>query len=322
MPYALPHQSGTGFPEKVRIVEVGTRDGFQSQAAWIPTEAKIAVLNGLIGAGLRDFEATSFVSPRAVPQLRDGAEVLAGVRRAPGVHLAALVPNAKGAEAAVAAGVSAMVVFVSASESHNRKNLNRSRAESLDGLRAVRQVAEAAGIPMQGAIATAFGCPFEGVVPVDSVLMLARAYHDLGIRHLTLGDTTGMATPPLVAERVRALRAEVPEMSVALHFHNTRGVGLANVMAGLAEGIDIYESSVAGLGGCPFVPRATGNICTEDLVYLLHECGIETGVDLDALCEVARQVEGIIGHPLPGQVMKAGPRLRTAPMETVRTACG
>ncbi|MBL4916849.1 hydroxymethylglutaryl-CoA lyase [Szabonella alba] len=315
-------QNGAAFPRRVRVVEVGTRDGFQSQAEWIPTEAKLGVLKGLIAAGLREFEATSFVSPRAVPQLRDGAELLAALGHPPGVKLTALVPNAKGAEAAAAAGIGAMVVFVSASESHNLKNLNRTRAASLEGLAQVRDIADAAGIPMQGAIATSFGCPFEGEVPVESVLMVARAYHDLGIRHITLGDTTGVATPPLVAERVRSLRAELPDLEIALHFHNTRGVGLANVMAGLAEGIDIYESSVAGLGGCPFVPRATGNISTEDLVYLLHECGIETGIDLDALCDVARAVEAIIGHELAGQVMKAGPRLQTAAMDEVRTACG
>jgi len=322
MVYHFGQSGSRSFPARVRVVEVGTRDGLQAQAEWIPTDVKLGILKGLIAAGLREFEATSFVSPRAVPQLRDGADLLAALGRPEGVKLTALVPNAKGAEAAIAAGVGAMVVFVSASESHNLKNLNRTRADSLQGLVAVRDLAAGAGIPLQGAIATSFGCPFEGDVPVDAVLMIARAYRDLGIRRITLGDTTGVATPPLVAGRVRALRAALPEMEIALHFHNTRGVGLANVMAGLAEGIDIFESSVAGLGGCPFVPRATGNICTEDLVYLLQECGIETGIDLDALCEVARGVEAIIGHDLPGQVMKAGPRLKTSAMNTVRTACG
>lgn len=311
-----------GFPKKVEIVEVGTRDGFQAEAAFIPTETKIGILNDLIAAGLRSFEATSFVSPRAVPQLRDAAEVMAGADRTTGVRLTALVPNERGAHAAAEARVDAMVVFVSASESHNQKNLNRSRADSLAGLNAVRDVADNAGIALQGAIATAFGCPFEGEVPVESVVAVAKAYHALGIRHVTLGDTTGMATPPLVAERVRALRAEIPEIEIALHFHNTRGIGLVNVHAGLAEGVSIYESSIAGLGGCPFAPGATGNISTEDLVYLLQECGIETGVDLDRLSAVARRVEKVIGRPLPGQVMKAGPRLRTASLDTVATACG
>lgn len=316
---------GTEFPQQVQIVEVGARDGFQSEPEWIPTATKAAIVTALMAAGLTEFEVTSFVSPRAVPQLRDGAallDALAPERHARDVQLAALVPNLRGAEAAIAAGATALVVFVSASESHNRKNLNRSRDDSLAGLVPVCARAAEAGVPVHGAIATAFGCPFEGVVPVDAVLMIARAYRDLGIRRLTLGDTTGMATPPLVSQRVRALRDALPDMEIVLHFHNTRGVGLANVMAGLAEGVTIYESAIGGLGGCPFAPGASGNICTEDLVYLLHECGIETGVDLDALCDAAREVERIIGRALPGQVMKAGPRLRTAPMDSVRTACG
>lgn len=312
----------SAFPTKVRVVEVGTRDGFQAEPDWIPTDVKIEILTALASAGLSEFEATSFVSPRAVPQLRDAAEVVSGARSARKARLTTLVPNARGARAAVEAGVDAMVVFVSASESHNRKNLNRSRADSLAGLEEVRAVAQEAGIPLQGAIATAFGCPFEGEVAIDDVLYVARAYRDLGIDHVTLGDTTGMATPPLVTERVRALREHLPDAEIALHFHNTRGIGLANVYAGLAEGVSIYESSVAGLGGCPFAPGATGNISTEDLVYLLHECGIETGVDLDRLIEVAGRVEKAIGRPLPGQVMKAGPRLRTSSVDAVATACG
>lgn len=312
----------SAFPTKVRVVEVGTRDGFQAEPDWIPTDVKIEILTALASAGLSEFEATSFVSPRAVPQLRDAAEVVSGARSARKARLTTLVPNARGARAAVEAGVDAMVVFVSASESHNRKNLNRSRADSLAGLEEVKVVAQEAGIPLQGAIATAFGCPFEGEVAIDDVLYVARAYRDLGINHVTLGDTTGMATPPLVTERVRALREHLPDAEIALHFHNTRGIGLANVYAGLAEGISIYESSVAGLGGCPFAPGATGNISTEDLVYLLHECGIETGVDLDRLIEVAGRVEKAIGRPLPGQVMKAGPRLRTSSVDAVATACG
>lgn len=312
----------SAFPRKVRVVEVGTRDGFQAEPDWIPTDVKIEILTALASAGLSEFEATSFVSPRAVPQLRDAAEVVSGARSARKARLTTLVPNARGARAAVEAGVDAMVVFVSASESHNRKNLNRSRADSLAGLEEVRAVAQEAGIPLQGAIATAFGCPFEGEVAIDDVLYVARAYRDLGINHVTLGDTTGMATPPLVTERVRALREHLPDAEIALHFHNTRGIGLANVYAGLAEGVSIYESSVAGLGGCPFAPGATGNISTEDLVYLLHECGIETGVDLDRLIEVAGRVEKAIGRPLPGQVMKAGPRLRTSSVDAVATACG
>ncbi len=312
----------SGFPERVQVVEVGTRDGFQALAEFIPTSAKIDVLNRMMASGLRHFEVSSFVSPRAVPQLRDAAEVMAGINRPEDAWFTALVPNARGAEAAAAAGVDAMVVFVSASESHNLKNLNRSRAASIAGLEAVCRIAGDAGIAVQGAIATAFGCPFEGDVPIDQAVGVARSYHDLGIRRLTLGDTTGMATPPIVIALCRALRKALPDMAIALHFHNTRGLGLANVYAGLGEGIDIYESSIGGLGGCPFAPGATGNISTEDLVYLLHECGVATGVDLAKLCETAQAVEGVIGGTLPGQVMKAGHRLNTSDMNAVVTACG
>jgi hydroxymethylglutaryl-CoA lyase len=288
----------------------------------VPTAVKIETVNRLIRAGVRHFEVTSFVSPRAVPQLADAAEVMAGVERRDDLRLTALVPNPKGAEAAAKAGVDAMVVFLSASESHNRKNVNRSTAASLEGFRDVCRIAADAGITVQGAIATSFGCPFEGEVATARIVDLAKAYADLGIRHVTLGDTTGMATPPLVRERCRALRAAVPDSEIALHFHNTRGIGLVNVYAGLMEGIDLYESAIGGLGGCPFAAGATGNICTEDLLYLLHECGLETGIDLEQVIEVARTVEGVIGRTLPGQVMKAGPRLRLHPMDDVETAVG
>lgn len=310
------------FPDTVRITEVGPRDGLQAIAQWVPTETKIAMVNDLIAAGLRSFEVTSFVAPRAVPQMRDAAEVMAGVNRVPGLELTALVPNARGAERAAEAGVDAMVVFLSASESHNRANVNQSRDRSLEGFREVARIAGQAGIAIKGAIATAFGCPFEGNVPLSDVVDLARAYHDLGIRRLTLGDTTGMATPPLVQDRVRALRAALPEMEVTLHFHNTRGVGLACVYTGLLAGIVSYEASVGGLGGCPFAPGATGNICTEDLVYLLEECGVRTGVNGEAVADVARRIESVLGFPLPGQMMRAGPRLALKPLSSVPSSSG
>ncbi|KEO52610.1 hydroxymethylglutaryl-CoA lyase [Thioclava pacifica] len=311
-----------GFPEAVTITEVGPRDGLQSIAQWVPTEAKIEMVNGLLAAGLRQFEVTSFVAPRAVPQMRDAAEVLAGIDRSFGAELTALVPNAKGAERAVEAGVDAMVVFMSASESHNQANVNCSRERSLEGFREIVRIAEAAGIEVKGAIATAFGCPFEGNVPDSAVADLAKAYADMGIRRITLGDTTGMATPPLVQSRCRTLAAEVPGSDVTLHFHNTRGVGLACVYAGLLEGTTRYESSVGGLGGCPFAPGATGNICTEDLIYLLDECGVQSGVDGEKVAEVARRMEDLLGYPLPGQVMHAGPRLALKPRDAVRSSSG
>jgi hydroxymethylglutaryl-CoA lyase len=309
-------------PTKVLVGEVGPRDGLQIEPDFIPTETKIALINGLIEAGLKEIEYSSFVSPRAVPQLADAAEVLAGLDRTKGAHLVALVPNAKGAERAIEAGVDEIRVFVSASESHNRKNVNRPVEESLKGFEEVVRIAEAGKTPVSGAIATSFGCPFEGDVPVERVGAIARRFADLGFVSVGLGDTTGMATPPLVAERCRCLKAEVPDLPIALHFHNTRGIGLANVMAGLDEGIDRYESSFAGLGGCPFAPGATGNICTGDLVFLLHEMGIETGIDLEKLLKVERRAERAVGRTLPGQVMKAGPRLNLAAMDQVQTAVG
>jgi len=307
---------------KVLVTEVGTRDGFQAEPTFIPTSAKVEVLDALIDAGVASFEATSFVSPRAVPQMADAAQVMARVTRRHGVRLQALVPNARGAQAAAAAKVDMMVCFVSASESHNQTNLNKSIAASLENVADVAAIGRAAGIPLRGAVATAFGCPFEGDVSVDAVLCILAAYAEVGVRHVSLGDTTGMATPRLVETMVAAIRGRFPELEVALHFHNTRGIGLANVLAGLDLGIREFESSIGGIGGCPFAPGATGNICTEDLVYLLRECGFETGIDLERLIRVARRVEEIVGHPLPGQVMRAGPRLQRHSVESARRAVG
>lgn len=306
---------------RVTITEVGTRDGFQAEPRLIPAAVKADIVDALVAAGVRHIEATSFVSPRAVPQLADAHEMLAQVRRRAGAHIAALAPNARGAERALGAGVDEIVCFVSASESHNQANLNAPIAGSL------ANVTEVAGIvrgkvPLRGAVACAFGCPFEGEVPVDAALRIVDAYARLGIDRITLGDTTGMATPPTVARLVDALGTRFPALRIALHFHNTRGVGLANVMVGLDLGIREFESSIAGLGGCPFAPGATGNICTEDLVYLLEESGFDTGIDLEALIAVARRVEEIIGRTLPGQVMKAGPRLRKYAPADARRAVG
>lgn len=309
-------------PKKVLIGEVGPRDGLQIEQDFIPTATKIELINGLIDAGVKEIEYSSFVSPRAVPQLADASEVIVALDRSKGAYLVALVPNAKGAERAVAAGVDELRVFVSASESHNQKNVNRAVKDSLRGFEDVLRIASSANRPVSGAIATSFGCPFEGDVPVEQIGMIAKHFAELGMVGVGLGDTTGMATPPLVVERCRHLKAEVPDLPITLHFHNTRGLGLANVMAGLDEGIDRYESSFAGLGGCPFAPGATGNVCTEDLVFLLHEMGIETGIDLDKLCDVARRVEEVVGRSLPGQVMKAGPRLNLSALDNVKTAVG
>ena len=309
-------------PRRVEVTDVGPRDGLQAEREFVPTAKKIEFINRLIEAGVPRIEATSFVSPRAIPQLADAAEVMAGVDRSRGAVIAALVPNKRGALRAAEAGVDQIVVFASASESHNLKNVNRSVEQSLAGFEEVARVAEDAKIPVHGAIATAFGCPFEGDVPATQVAMIARRYQQLGFVGVSLGDTTGMATPPLVRAAVRAIREAASGIHIGLHFHNTRGVGLANVMTGLDEGIDSYEASFGGTGGCPYAPKATGNICTEDLVYLLHEMGIETGIDLRKLAAIACDVETVLGHSLPGQVMKAGQRLDLHALDSVGVAQG
>ena len=315
----LPQSTDDRF---VLVTEVGTRDGFQAEKEFIPTETKAVLINALIDAGVTSFEATSFVSPRAVPQLADATEVMALLKRKPGVRLTALVPNARGAERAAAAKVDMMACFVSASETHTQANLNKSIDAALADFAEFAPIAKQYNIALRGAIATAFGCPFEGDVPEKNILKIAEAYLKGGARHLSLGDTTGMATPPVVTRTVEALRKNFPEAVIALHFHNTRGIGLANVMNGLALGVREYESSIGGLGGCPFAPGATGNICTEDLVYLLHECGYETGIDIEALADVARQVQGVMQRDLPGQFMKAGARLKLSSLDSVRRAVG
>jgi hydroxymethylglutaryl-CoA lyase len=306
---------------RVHVTEVGTRDGFQSEERFIDTAVKAQIIDAMIAAGVRRIEATSFVSPRAVPQLADAHDVLSRLTRRRDAHIAALVPNARGAERALGAGIDEAVVFVSASETHNRANLNASIAQSLANAGDVASLVRGR-MSVRGAVACAFGCPFEGEVPVDAAMRVIDRYAELGFQALTLGDTTGMATPPTVARLVEAIRGRHPGLAVALHFHNTRGVGLANVMVGLDLGVREYESSIGGLGGCPFAPGATGNVCTEDLVYLLEESGFDTGIDLAALVEVARRVESVIGRQLPGQVMKAGPRLRRHALDGARCATG
>jgi hydroxymethylglutaryl-CoA lyase len=309
-------------PHRVTVVEVGPRDGFQMEPRFIPSAAKIKIINRLIDAGIREMEATSFVSPRAVPQLADAREIIAGIERRPGLVIKALVPNPRGARDAAACEVDQMVVFVSASETHNQSNVNRSLAQSLDGFGEVAAIAKDAGIALHGAIATSFGCPFEGDVSLEAVGRIAERMAGLGCAGISLGDTTGMATPPIVERTVRFLQDRFPELHLALHYHNTRGLGLVNVMTGLDLGIDTFESSIGGLGGCPFAPGATGNICTEDLVNFLHELGIETGIDLGRLIGIARSVEEAVGHEVPGQVMKAGPRLQLAAPDACARAVG
>ena len=307
---------------KVKITEVGPRDGFQSEKTILKTEDKIDIINNLIEAGFPRIEVSSFVSPKAIPQLADAEIILNKVNRSSKTTLAALVPNARGALRAVEAKLDEIVVFLSASESHNKKNVNRSVKESLSGFKEIADIAGKNNIPIQGDIATAFGCPFEGNISPKKLADISKEYKLMGFKGVTLGDTTGMATPPVVIDAINAIRNNVPDFNITLHFHNTRGVGLANVMSGLNLGITDYESCFGGMGGCPFAPNATGNICSEDLIYLLHEMGIETGIDLDKIISIAKKVENLVGHKLPGQVMRAGHRLLSYSMDEVPTAVG
>ena len=308
--------------KEVRVTEVGPRDGFQSEKTVLKTEDKIDIINNLIEAGFPRIEVSSFVSPKAIPQLADAETILNKVNRKSNTTLAALVPNSRGALRAVEAKLDQIVVFLSASESHNKKNVNRSVDESLQGFREIADIAGKNNIPIQGDIATAFGCPFEGNISPKKLANISKEYKKMGFRGVTLGDTTGMATPVVVTDAINAIRDNVPDFNITLHFHNTRGVGLANVMTGLNEGITDYESCFGGMGGCPFAPNATGNICSEDLIYLLHEMGIKTGIDLDKTIAIAKKVENLVGHKLPGQVMRAGHRLLSYSMDEVPTAVG
>ena len=301
-------------PKRVTISEVGTRDGFQIEPSFIPTGEKIEVVNRLAEAGLPRIEVTSFVHPKIVPQLRDAEEVMAKIRRRPGTVYTALVPNDKGAVRAVAAGVDEIHTVVSASESHNLANVNMAIAESVERLRAVAEVAGRARVPVAAGISTSFGCPFEGDVPLDRLESLVARLADLGVRGIGLADTTGMANPTQVSRTFERFLPRFPRIEWSLHTHDTRAMAIPNILAALELGVTAFDASIGGLGGCPFAPGASGNVCTEDLVHCLHEMGVETGIDLERLIETARRVEEIVGRPLPGQIIKAGKASRRYPV--------
>lgn len=298
-------------PARVRVREVGPRDGIQSERAEIATRDKIALVDALTAAGLALIEVTSFVSPRAVPQMADAADVMKGIARRVGVSYSALVPNRKGAEVAVRAGADALQVFAAATDSYNLANLRRTVRQSMADVGDVVEVARAGGLPIEGTISTAFGCPYEGDVSPARVVQVAGWMIDEGVPALSLGDTTGMATPTRVVRVIEALRDRLPDVDLNLHFHDTRGTGLANVVTALGLGIDYFDASIGGLGGSPFAEGASGNIATEDLVHMLEDMGIETGVDLEALLTAASLAQDLVGRELPGKLLKAGPRWRT-----------
>jgi hydroxymethylglutaryl-CoA lyase len=293
-------------PERVSIREVGPRDGLQNEPVTLSTLQKLELIDRLAAAGLALIEAGAFVRPQNVPQMADTAEVFARLARRPGVVYSAIVPNAVGARRAVEAGAGAIQVFLSASESHNRSNVNMSVAQSLEQAAAVAEVARAAHTPFDGVLSVVFGCPFEGDVPLARVLELAGRLLDLGAEQITLGDTTGMAHPRLVQEVFLAFAARFPRAAARFHPHSARGAGLANVLAAMQVGVDRFDASAGGIGGCPFAPGAPGNICTEDLVHMLHEMGVATGVDLPLLLDAARLLEQMLGREVPSQTLKAG----------------
>ena len=299
--------------QRLYINEVATRDGFQIEPNFVPTEDKVKLINRLSRTGLAMIEATSFTSPKAIPNLRDAAEVLQAIDRVAGVRYTALVPNLKGCERAIACKVDEINLVMSASETHNRANLRMSCEQSLAQFAEIVKAAAGAPVTINASISTTFGCPFDGSVAPERIEHLVRRYLELGIRAVTLCDTTGMADPVQVRALCEKMIATFPAVQFTTHFHNTRGMGLANVAASVAAGMRHFDASLGGLGGCPYAPGASGNICTEDTVHMLQRMGYDTGVDLDALLAVARGLPAIVGHDVPGQVAKAGKADRKYP---------
>jgi len=301
--------TAAGFPSEVRIREVGPRDGFQNEPEVIPTAEKVRLVEMLIEAGVKRIEVTSFVRADVVPQLADGAEVLAALERPDDVAFSVLIPNERGLDNALRCRerFSEISVFLSASETHNRRNVNRSVAESMAGLERVISTAREEGLRCEGVIATSFGCPYEGEVAPARVLELAERLAAAGCEEVGFGDTTGMANPRGVSDFYAEARERLADVELTAHFHNTRGQGLANALAALGQGVDSYESSFGELGGCPVPPGSTGNVASEDLVSMLHEMGVETGIDLERLLQASRAVQEVLGRPLGAHLLTAGP---------------
>ncbi len=294
-----------GTPKRVTVYEVGPRDGLQNELRTLPTPDKVRLIEALADAGLTRIEVSSFVSPRWIPQLADADKLLATLPRRPGVAFSALVPNVKGLERARAAGLEEAAVFLSVTESHSKKNLNKSVAEALSTAREVADGARAAGMRVRCYLSTVWGCPYEGLTPVSRVVEVVKRLLDLGLSQLSLGDTIGVGTPGQTAELVGEVSRLLPLEQLALHLHDTRGTALANALVGLSMGVTTFDSSIGGLGGCPYAPGAAGNLATEDLVYMLHGMGVETGIDLGRLVEAGELAQELIGRKLSGKYLQA-----------------
>jgi len=290
---------------RIYFNEVVTRDGFQIEPEFIPTDDKIALIDALSQCGYAKIEATSFTSPKAIPMLRDAEEVMGRIQRVPGVEYTVLVPNLRGAERALESRADELNLVMSTSETHNLANLRMGREKSYEALAAVVKHVDGR-TPINVSLSTCFGCPMEGDVPAAEVMRFAQRFADLGVRGLTICDTTGMAHPAQVKALVETLQQALPHTELTLHFHNTRGMGLANVLAAAQSGIIRFDGSLGGLGGCPYAPGASGNICSEDAVHMLDAMGFDTGIDIDRLLQVARALPTVVGHAVPGQLAKAG----------------
>ncbi|MBU4529328.1 MAG: hydroxymethylglutaryl-CoA lyase [Desulfomicrobium sp.] len=290
----------------VAINEVVLRDGFQNEPTFVATEEKIRLANGLSLTGVRRIEVSSFTSPMAIPNLRDAEDVFRGIDRVPGVIYTALVPNERGVQRAIESKVDEVNLVMSIGEKHNLTNLRMTCAQSLEQFKGIMGALAGTEISVNGTIATAFGCPFEGQQPVERVLWAIDAYLELGITGITVADTIGVANPRQVGGLMALIRKHHEDLPLTLHLHNTRDMGLANALAAVDEGVRSFDSALGGIGGCPYAPGATGNVCTEDLVHMLHGCGIETGVDLEALIDLSGTLSESIGHQVPGYVLKSG----------------
>lgn len=291
---------------RLYIQEVATRDGFQIESSFVPTEAKIALIDKLSHTGLAKIEVTSFTSPKAIANLRDAEEVMRGIQRVKGVEYTALVPNVKGCERAISCAVDEINLVMSASDTHGMANLCMTPEQSLLQFKEIVEVTRGSSVFVNASLSTTFGCPFEGAVAEARIFQLVQKLLDIGVQGVTLCDTTGMADPAQVERLCTTVLERWPETVFTLHFHNTRGMGLANVLAAMSAGVERFDASLGGLGGCPYAPGASGNICTEDLVHMLQRMGLQTGVDLDRLLAVASTLSALVGHEVPGAILRAG----------------